>query len=275
MTQAAYQQTLQRIIDEFPNLSPETIKVLMFDKNGEVVAKTNSTPEDEKILINNFYEINLQAQEIIGEVENLTIHGSECQLNITIPNNGIYLATISSSAADQKSLKSLTHVLIPTVVRLFNQTSQDAAESQPTPAITLKDESSEESVFPVVVNAEEKQEFKPAVEPEMAQEFNPQTLQPCPPVTQFMVEKTRGLLVQSDTVRIDSETIQKWNCLFENKQITQVQIETLDSKTVTCKFKPIKEEKNSLKGIIQIPEKILQILQTSKGKLVMVKPIVE
>jgi hypothetical protein len=54
-----------------------------------------------------------------------------------------------------------------------------------------------------------------------------------------------------------------------------VNIEALDGKKTTCKFKPIKEAKSNAKGVIQIPEKILQTLQTEKGKLVMVKPVIE
>ncbi len=80
---------------------------------------------------------------------------------------------------------------------------------------------------------------------------------------------------QADTVRIDSEVISQWSDLYSGKQFTMVNIEALDGKKTTCKFKTIKEAKNNAKGIIQIPEKILQTLQTEKGKLVMVKPVIE
>ena len=98
---------------------------------------------------------------------------------------------------------------------------------------------------------------------------------PKPPVNQFMVEKIGGILVQGDTVRIDSGIITKWSDLYDGKKITMVDIEALDGKKTTCKFKAIKEVKANTKGIIQIPEKILQTLQTEKGKLVMVKPVIE
>jgi hypothetical protein len=90
-----------------------------------------------------------------------------------------------------------------------------------------------------------------------------------------MIEKIGGLLVPADTVRVDSEVIAKWNDLYGDKQIAQVHIETLEGKKTNCKFKPIKETNHNAKGIIQIPEKILQALQTSKGKLVIVKPVIE
>ena len=83
-----------------------------------------------------------------------------------------------------------------------------------------------------------------------------------------MVEKIVGLLVPTDTVRIDGEVMAKWSDLYGGKQILMVNIEALDGKKTTCKVKPIKEAKNNFKGAIQIPEKILQNLQTEKGKLV-------
>jgi len=49
----------------------------------------------------------------------------------------------------------------------------------------------------------------------------------------------------------------------------------LDGQTMRCKFKPIKDSKHEGKGIIQVPLKTQMILQTSKGELVMVKPVIE
>jgi hypothetical protein len=87
-----------------------------------------------------------------------------------------------------------------------------------------------------------------------------------------MIEKIGGLLVPCDIVRVDSEVIAKWHDIYGDKEITQVHIETLEGKAIICRFKPIKKSSHNGKGIIQFPEKVLQALQTSKGKLVIVKP---
>ena len=97
---------------------------------------------------------------------------------------------------------------------------------------------------------------------------------PEPPVTQLMIEKIVGLLVSSDMVRVNSDVIAKWNNLYDNKKITEVHIETLEGKKLNCKFKAVKEAKGNSRGVIQMPEKILQTLHTSKGNLVMVKPVI-
>jgi len=82
-------------------------------------------------------------------------------------------------------------------------------------------------------------------------------------------------LIKSDTVRIDNSVISRWNDLYGDKTIQEVYLEALDGKTTRCKFKPIKDSKYEGKGVIQMPEKIQAALETSKGELVMVKPVVE
>ena len=261
----AYSNPLQTVIDEFKNISPETTNALIFKSNGQIIANTKATTEDQtKKLITDFNNI-IQQAETIGGIENLTIQAADSQLNITAMNN-FYLATVSSRAANQEIVKSLTHVLVPTVVRLIDQVASLPKENQPQ-TVQLEKTSTEEAVFSV----EEKPQIEPVLEPQPP--FEP--FLPATPINQFMVEKIGGILVPADTVRIDADVIAKWSDLYDGKQITMVNIEALDGKKTTCKFKPIKEAKNSAKGIIQIPEKILQTLQTEKGKLVMVKPVIE
>jgi len=188
----------------------------------------------------------------------------ESQLNITAMGN-LYLATVSSREANQEIVKSLTQVVVPTIAHFVDQLESSQSENQPQKTIQLKEL---ETALPL---EDEKPYIEPIPEPQSPFEpFLPKT-----PVNQFMVEKIGGILVQADTVRIDSEIIAKWSDLYDSKTITMVDIEALDGKKTTCKFKAIKEAKANAKGIIQIPEKILQTLQTEKGKLVLVKPVIE
>ena len=121
-------------------------------------------------------------------------------------------------------------------------------------------------------------EPEPYEEPEQAEpepEFNDEPLLPDPPVTQLIVENLGGLLVPSDTVRVDQEVIKQWNELFGDNKIKEVEVEALNGKTSRCKFKQIKKSKDTGKGIIKMPEKIQLTLETQQGELVTVKPIVE
>jgi hypothetical protein len=65
-----------------------------------------------------------------------------------------------------------------------------------------------------------------------------------------------------------------WNDLYGDRKIQEVDLESLDGKAARCKFKPIKDSKYQGKGVIQMPDKIQLTLDASKGKLVMVKPVV-
>jgi hypothetical protein len=263
----AYSNPLQTVLDEFKILSPETTNVLIFTNNGEIIANTQATNEDQtKKLIANFGSISSQAQSI-GDIECLTIQTAESQLKITAMGN-LYLATVSSRKANQEIVKSLTQVVVPTIAHFIDQFESSLSNNQPQKTFQLKELAIEETALPLEY---EKSNIEPIPEPQPSFEpFLPKT-----PVNQFMVEKIGGMLVQVDTVRIDSEIIAKWSDLYDGKQITMVDIEALDGKKTTCKFKAIKEAKANSKGIIQIPEKILQTLQTEKGKLVMVKPVIE
>ncbi len=101
----AYSNPLQTILDEFKTLSPETTNVLIFKNNGQTIANTQATNEDQtKKLISNFASISLQAQSL-GGVEYLTIQTGESQLNITTMGN-LYLATVSSRKANQEIVES-------------------------------------------------------------------------------------------------------------------------------------------------------------------------
>jgi hypothetical protein len=261
----AQSNPLQTIMDEFKNLSPETTNALIFKNNGQTIANTEATTQDQtRKLILNFGSIESQAQSI-GGIESLTIHAPECQLNVTAIDS-VYLATVTSRSANQEIVRSLTQVVVPTVVRLIDQIASGPKATPMSETVPLEEEAKEEPFLPT-----QEPQIEPIPEPQPPYEpFLPKT-----PVNQFMVEKIGGLLVQATLVRIDADVIANWSNLYEGKQITMVNIEALDGKKTTCKFKPIKEAKSNAKGVIQIPEKILQTLQTEKGKLVMVKPVIE
>ncbi|MBE0520633.1 hypothetical protein IBX35_06300, partial [Candidatus Bathyarchaeota archaeon] len=94
------------------------------------------------------------------------------------------------------------------------------------------------------------------------------------PVNQLIIENLGGLLVPSDTVRIDNEMLSQWKGISDSTKIDQVEVETFDGKTMQCKVKPIKDSKYEGKGIIRMPEKIQLNLEVKKGELVRVKPLV-
>jgi predicted RNA-binding protein len=258
-----HSNALQTIIGEFKNISPEITNAFIFEANGEIVASDGVTIDTQsKNLVAAFNCISSKA-EIMGKVKTVTMQGGDRQLSISCINNR-YLATVFSNDADEKIIKSLTYVLIPAVLGLVD----DLSETPLPETIEPENKRIEEVIL-------RPQEPLPAeLVSEEPYTFSSEPSLPEPPVTQLMIEKIVGLFVSPDMVRVNSDVIAKWNNLYDNKKITNVQIETLEGKKLTCKFKAVKEAKGNSHGVIQMPEKILQTLQTSKGKLVMVKPVI-
>jgi len=255
---------LQTVIDEFKTLSPDIINAVVFKLDSETLASSeNTTLEQTQTLIESLNGIT--HSECIGGIESLTIQDTTARLSVASVG-GVYLAVVSLRLADQKIIKSLTQVIAPTVIRLALGTVASPVKRIKRHLATQQPETKETVLLP-----EKELEIQQIPEPEVPAE----PYQPKAPVTQFMVEKIGGLLVAADTVRIDIEVIEKWQNLCNGKQFTQVNVETLEGKTVICKFKPLKGAKTNAKGIIQIPNGILQTLGSGKGKLVMVKPVIQ
>ncbi len=265
---------LQTFVDEFKVISPEITNAIIFKNDGQIIANTQATTEDQtRKLILHFGAIESQAQSI-GGIENLTIQAADSQLNISAMDN-LFLAAVSTRAANQEIVNSLTHILVPVVVRLVDQIASSPTEKLVPQVLQPEEKQTEETVLSV----EDEPTTEPITEPTIEPNHEPQKpiepILPSTPINQLMVEKIGGLLVAADTVRINANIIAEWSEIYDGKQITIVNIEALDGKKTTCKFKAIKDAKNNSKGVIQIPEKILQTLQTEKGNLVMVKPVIE
>ena len=202
---------------------------------------------------NELYGDNKIEEVIIEE----TTKGKSLQCKFKLIKESKYeakgLIQMSDGAQRELKIKKGAQVLVKPVINNQNDTNVASDETEPE-----TEESTEE----------------PEVEVYRAKE----PYLPDPLASQFMVEDLKGLgfLGNSDTVRIDPGVIQEWNELYGDKKIEELIIEdTVTGTTLRCKFKPIKDSKLEDKGMIQIPEKAQLTLQTRKGALVTIKPVVE
>jgi hypothetical protein len=253
-------EALQTIISQFKTLSPDIASTVVFKLDGETLAASEGAlPEQTHMLIACLND--LTHTGCIGGLENLSVQDINSQVSVAAVGD-VYLATVSSRMGDQKVIKSLTQVVAPTAIQL--------ALKMPNATITMETPKINPKI--AIQQIEEALPKKEQTETPVPQEpeTQPNQLPPQALSTQFMVEKIGGLLVASDTVRIDGRVLSDWQDAY-GKHFTAVRIETLERKTVTCKFKPQKD----CKGTIGIPDRILQALECDKGKLVMVKPVLE
>jgi hypothetical protein len=264
MSDEVYAFALQNTLNEIKNACPSISHAFIFE-NAKVIAADENT--DKKTLHSavNTIEAIIARANAIGGLETVTFHGANGQVNVTRTNN-FYLTTITSKETEEKYVNTLTQVLFPIVLKLIGKIHPESIKDN---AFTMEKAELAEDNTAEVCEKELPVEENNATEPE------PESLLPEPPVNQLIIETLSGLLAPSDTVRIENATITQWKKLYTNKKIKEVNVETLNGKTTRCKFKPIKDSKHEGKGIIQIPEKIQLTLQTKKGELVMIKPVVE
>jgi hypothetical protein len=261
-------EAISAVIGELKTLSPDIAHAAAFKLNGETIAGSEgTTPEQTQALITSITGIT--NTDCIGGIENLVIQDVNTQLAVSAVGE-VYLAALFSRNADQKIIKALLGVVVPTVIRLSALTTSVEVEKTQQPAENLESTEPQIEAAPSPVQEEPQTE---TAKPESTSEPEPFLLST--PTAQFMVEKIGGLLVPSDTVRIDGDVIEKWQDAYGGKHFGLVNIETLEGKTVACKFKPLKDARANAKGIIQIPERLIQALGSDKGQLVMVSPVVK
>lgn len=306
MNSTVYASALNNTIREIKKICPEVTNTFVF-KNSDLIANDESTSKetlDQAVGALNSLETEAKT---IGGLKSIRIEGNQGKINLTCLDN-LNLTTVISNQADENYVNTLTNVLVPTVIKLVDEikvnSSEKEVESKEEPKLEddlfkkdadtkqeiLQELTEEENPLVKLVESPPNEEVK--VE-EKNNEINKEDSQPQvieeepkvnledstflaePPVTQLIVEKLGGLLVPSDTVRIDKEIIEKWNELYEGKEIKMVLIENINGKSTQSKFRNIKSSKHAGKGVIRMPDKIQSTLETSKGELITIKPIIE
>lgn len=302
MNSTIYASALKNTIGEIKNICPEVSETFVF-KDSDIIAKTDSSSKktlDQAILALN--SIEKEAKTVCG-IKSIRIEGKKGIINLTSMEK-FNFATVLTNEADEKYVNTLTRVLVPTVIKLVdniqlnlpkieveNKKTPEPVKETPKTVEKIQDTQNDLPVneAPIVelieVPASEKVQITEETQDteilkNESQDENPkieledETFFTEPPVTQLIVEKLSGLLVSSDTVRIDKEIIEKWSELYDGKKIELVCIENINGKSTQSKFRNIKSSKHAGKGVIRIPEKIQFALETSKGELVTIKPVI-
>jgi len=298
MSNEVYAFTLESTLDEIQNACPDVTSNFVF-KDGKIIAKNKKTTEENATQTINAFDAITERANALGDVDNITIQSTKGKVNIAAMND-FYVTTVSSKEADEKYVNTLTRILIPIVIKLSKKIQLASLENETIRIDQPKSEDNKDEAAEGAVEEmgesdeakdqsdqtyyeEEKEETAPVEsetyeEPEQAEpeaKYDNDPLLPEPPVTQLIVENLSGLLVPSDTVRIDKEVITQWAELYGDRKIKEVEVEALNGKITRCKFKQIKKSKDAGKGIVKMPEKIQLTLETQQGELVTVKPVIE
>jgi len=289
MDSEIYSFAIKNTLEQIQKACPDVKHSFMFREDGEVIAGQENTPEQTIVKAINTFDSIVEKAQTIGNIDGLTVEAQDGNVNVQHMDN-LYLVTVTSKNADMKYINTLNNVLFPTVLKLLDKIGpaptrpnpiNEEPEPRPEPHFEYPRSKKIEKRPPKPHSKyleeelnENSEEVDENPEPEEPQKLEVTTLQE-PPISQFMVENIGGLLVPSDTVRIDSETISKWEELYPHMKIEEVEIEAFSGKTIQCKVKSLKDSKFQGKGIVQMPEKIQSTLEIKKGELVRVKPHVQ
>jgi predicted regulator of Ras-like GTPase activity (Roadblock/LC7/MglB family) len=274
MDSEVYAFALKNTLDEMQKACPEIKNAFVLDQNHTIIARDENTTEETLNQAVQVLNEMFGKADAIGGVDDLTIEGINGRMNVSRMDE-IYLVTVTSRKANLNYVNTVTHVLVPTVLRLIEKLNPGPLKSNLIePEQKLEDEL-ENSTVEQAAEPIQEEPTKAEEQAETPHEESMEKIVAEPPANQFIVEEMKGLLSPSDTVRIDNSVIEKWNALYEDKTIEEADVETFSGKSVRCKVKPIKDAKLEGQGKVQIPGKMQLVLDIKKGELVRVKPVVE
>lgn len=287
MTEEIYSAALMNALIEIKNRYAAVKWSFLITKNGTVIiSQENASNPNIEQSASSFQSL-VEKADAVGSLESIVINGENGKIHVSYIND-MYLVAGLARNADLNYFRNITGTVLSTVLKVLEGIASSAAISPTsklassnkfsstqastdlaTPQATIEENLKEEEL-------EETEERGKLETPELS---NPEELEVDDQLEgplssqQLIVDKLGGLMVKSDTVQLDSDVLNQWSALFDQKEVSEVEIETLGGKTARFKAKVISDSKLENRGLIRIPEKACQTLEIKRGELVKVKPI--
>ncbi|HTY74644.1 MAG TPA: hypothetical protein VMD05_03665 [Candidatus Nanoarchaeia archaeon] len=240
---------LKNTLNEIHNVCPEIQHSFIFRETGELLAEDDNTTEPAANEAQETFRTLTERATAAGGIESVTVKCADSKVNIARFDD-LYVTTVFSNDADEKTVYNLTRVMIPTTLRLVK------------------------NIYPTLGNQPRESSDKPAP---MVSEPESNTLET--QASEFTVEELTGFggfLNDPETAYVDSALLVQWAETFGNRTIKKITLEAPSTgKSMDCKFRPFKDSKYENKGIVQLPERIQAVLRVTRGTVVLIKPIFE
>ncbi len=118
MNRDLYAEALRNTLMEIRNICPNINSSFIFTKDGTIVAGDTETADATiRKALNSFQNVAEKAGTI-GGLHNFSVDGDKGKVHISRIND-MYLATATSQNADTNNLRSVTQVIVPTVLKLL------------------------------------------------------------------------------------------------------------------------------------------------------------
>ncbi len=241
MNRDPYATALNNALTEIQKAYPDITHSFIFAEDGSTIAgETENDPQTLKKVSESFEELKTKVKSM-GNITSYSVNCENGKLHMTNINN-VYFMLATNSNADVAQIYSLTHVVIPPLMKTLQLfAGQTSAPSTPENALekTNNNDSSNlqnESTMKLIVK----------------------------PVSGFFAR---------NAVQIDEMTLKNWSDNEANgEEIKQVKIETLQGESTVCKVKKISVDRMKGKCFIRMPIKICNILKVKGGDRVNASP---
>ena len=117
MSRDAYATALKTTLTEIKNICPDIKSSFIFTKDGAIVAGDSEASVTIKKALHSFQNIRGKA-DAIGGIHELCVNCAEGNIQISQANE-MYLAIATSENADTNYLRTITDVIVPTVLKLL------------------------------------------------------------------------------------------------------------------------------------------------------------
>jgi len=298
MNEEIYAVALKNALIEIKNVCPDINKAFIVMDNGTIVTADEQPVDPGVEKAANSLQSLAEKAISVGSLENLLIDSDKGKVYVS-QVNGMYSVMELSKRADLTFLRSVTGIILPTILKVLNGLGSETTLPTPlkatpivprTPFRPAPFEPQEEEALEEKVEEPEKAgvieapkpfevpkaeaEAEAEAESEIESEVESTQLRTDLPSQQLIVDKFGGWMVRPDTVQLDFETLERWRSLLDVDEIHEVDIETFNGKTIRCKAKVITDQKLEGRGLIRIPEKACDTLELKRGELVRVKPVI-
>jgi len=235
MNRDPYAIALNSAMTEIKKAYPDIKNSFIFTKNGTIITGDQETDEKTMNNLRETFENLKEKAKAIGNLKSFHITAKNGKLTLSnIKDMHLLLAT--SKNADKTHIYSITHVIIPTILKTLETFAPTHLQSPPTKKLIVDTLSGFFAGDSVQIDAEILRDWTKNNDPRA---------------------RVKATLTKEQNTQ---------------ESINNVKIETFGGNSTLCKVKEINDDKLKGKNMIRIPEKLCKSLEINKGDLVKVKP---
>jgi len=235
MNRDPYAIALNSAMTEIKKAYPDIKNSFIFTKNGTIITGDQETDEKTMNNVRETFENLKEKTKTIGNLKSFHITAKNGKLTLSNIND-MHLLLATSKNADKNHIYSITHVIIPTILKTLETFAPTHLQSPPTKKLIVDTLSGFFAGDSVQIDAEILRDWTKNNDPRA---------------------RVKATLTEEQNTQ---------------ESINNVKIETFGGNFTLCKVKEINDDKLKGKNMIRIPEKLCKSLEINKGDLVKVKP---